>query len=89
MAEYHKAIAQIESRLSLEEPECGRTPDLRGEVLAFLEAMQKDVLTGNQINLLQHLKMKLMALDINNDKVLAMADVSVQLGYYPSWTDTL
>jgi site-specific recombinase XerD len=73
-ADYHKAMAQVESRLALEEPESGRTTDLREEVLALLEAMQKDALTENQTNLLQHLKIKLMALEISDVKVLANAN---------------
>ena len=67
-------MAQVESRLVLEEPESGRTPDLHGEVLAILEAMQKDALTESQVSLLQHLKIKLMALSISDVKVLANAD---------------
>ena len=66
-------MAQVESRLALEEPESGRTPDLHEEVLALLEAMQKDALTENQINLLEGLKTKLMALSINDVKVLPNA----------------
>lgn len=73
-ADYYKAMSQVESRLALEKPESGRTPDLRGEVLTLLEATQKDSLTENQANILQHLKIKLMTLDINDVKVLANAD---------------
>jgi hypothetical protein len=73
-ADYYQAMAQVENRLSLEEPESGRTPDPRAEVLALLEAMQKDTLTENQASLLQHLKIKVMTLDISDVKVLANAD---------------
>lgn len=73
-ADYYKAMAQVEGRLSLEEPENGRTPDLRGEVLALQESMQKESLTKNQANILQHLQIKLMTLDINDVKVLVNAD---------------
>lgn len=73
-ADYYKAVAQVESRLSLEEPESGRMPNFHEEVLVFLEAMQKDALAENQTNLLQHLKVKLMAVGINDVKVLANAD---------------
>jgi hypothetical protein len=73
-ADYYKAMAQVEGCLSLEKPKSGRPPDLRGEVLALLEAMQKDTLTENQITVSQHLKIKLMALGINDVKVLANAE---------------
>ncbi len=73
-ADFYKAMEQVESRLALEEPERCRTPDLCGEALALLEAMQKDALTENQVNLLQHLKVKLLMLDISDVKVLANAD---------------
>ncbi len=44
-ADYYKAMAQVESRLAMEEPESGRTPDLRREMLVLLQAIQKDALT--------------------------------------------
>lgn len=73
-ADYYKAMAQVESHLSLEGPESGQTPDLHGEMLALLEAMQKDALTENRVNLLEGLKVKVMAFRINDVKVVANAD---------------
>lgn len=59
------------------EPANGRNPDLFGEVLALLEAMQKDALTENQTSILQHLKIiKPMALEISDVKVLADANLT-------------